>query len=302
VIISDYDHDGDADIYVANDGGHNRYYVNNGKGYFSDNGLLSGAAINHNGKAEAGMGVAISDINHDGFQDLAISHFSLETNTIYLNHQGQYFIDATQKFGISRTSFMSMGWGMAFADVNNDGYDDLLVANGHIHDFIQELDSRQHYQQPNQLFINHIGQQFNVMAFEEAFLVDQHRSSRGLAMVDWNNDGHIEFAINNVNDRLTLYENAVHNDHSWLGLQLIGAAVNHCAIGAVVTIKSADVVQRKEVYSGGSFMSQSDMRILFGLGGYKGTVDVSIRWPDGKHSQHVITEFNRYHSLRHPSQ
>ncbi len=302
VVISDFDQDGDADIYVANDGSANRYYVNNGEGYFDDQALLLGAAINHHGKAEAGMGLALGDLNRDGFQDVVVSHFSLETNTIYLNHQAQYFLDASAKMGIVKASLLPMGWGMALSDVDNDGDEDLLVANGHIHHFIGELDGRQNYHQANQLFLNNGKGQLEIQATAKAFIVDQHRSSRGFGVADWNNDGQIDFAVNNINDRSTLYENSHNNDHQWLGIKLIGPKNNRSAIGAVVTVSSGDLLQRKEVISGGSFMSQSDVRLLFGLVNYSGAVRVQIKWPDAKLQTVNIDVLNQYHTIKQENQ
>lgn len=297
VVFSDFDQDGDTDIYVANDGSANRYYVNNGKGYFVDNGLLSGSAINQSGKTEAGMGIALGDVNTDGYQDLVVSHFSLETNTVYLNHKAKYFVDTTTRLGLARSSLMPMGWGLALMDVDNNGHEDLLVANGHIHDFIHELDVRQHYHQANQLFINKAANQLLEQPHKKAFVLDQNRSSRGLAVADWNNDGKIDFAVNNINDRLTVYENTDGNTNQWLGIKLVGPKSNRSAIGAVVTVKSGSIHQRKEVISGGSFMSQSDLRLLFGLGHNKNSVDVSVQWPDGHVLKTRIEQLNTYHLL-----
>lgn len=300
IVISDYDHDNDMDIYVANDGTQNRLYINNGKGYFADNGLFSGTAINQNGVPESSMGIAMADINQDGHQDLLVSHFSMETNTIYQNYGDGNFSDMTHVFGISQASYMSMGWGAAFVDVNNNGFDDLIIANGHIHDFIKKTDARQSYGQLNQIFLNQLGKKYTLQKTEESFSSQSKKSSRGLATADWNNDGKIDFAINNIIDKLEVFKNTDNNSNNWLGVKLLGSKNNSSAIGAVVTLKTANLSQRKEVLSGVSFMSQSDLRLIFGLGEFNKPVKLIVNWPDGNESTHTLNEINRYHVLSYP--
>jgi len=302
VIISDIDHDNDMDIYVANDGTQNRLYVNNGKGFFTDNGLYSGTAINQNGTPESSMGIAISDIDRDGFQDLFITHYSMETNTIYQNYGEGNFSDMTHLFGLNQSSYMSMGWGTAFADINNNGFDDLIVANGHIHDFIKKTDARQTYGQLNQIFLNQKGKKLVLQKPNESFALPSKKSSRGLAIADWNNDGKTDFAINNIVDKFEIFKNTDKNTNNWIGIKLIGNKINTSAVGAVVTLKNGEFSQRKEILSGTSFMSHSDLRIIFGLGNTKQPVEISIKWPDGKISSHSIKKHNQYHTLKYPSQ
>lgn len=299
VIISDYDQDGDNDIYVANDGSHNRLYANNGKGYFIDQGLMSGVAINQDGKSEASMGLAIADINHDGYQDIIASHFSLETNTLYQNYGNSMFADMTQAYGLNQSSFIKMGWGISFSDVNNDSYDDLIVANGHLHDFIKKIDSRQTYQQSNQLFLNNKGRKFGLQTHENSFVAAKDKASRGLAMGDFNNDGKVDVAINNINDEVDVFINKDENKNNWLAIKLVGNKVNRSAIGAIVIVKSGNLVQRKEVVSGGSFMSQADFRLIFGLTNHSGTVEVNITWPNGNKKKINIDKLNRYHTIQY---
>jgi hypothetical protein len=299
VVISDFDQDNDLDIYVANDGSANRLYINDGQGYFKDKGLISGVAINQNGLAEASMGVALGDVDNNGYQDLIVSHFSMETNTAYLNKGKLLFSDSTNLLKLSQASYMFMGWGLELKDFNNDGFEDLVVANGHIHEFIKNIDSRQSYEQENQLFINQKQNQFQLTLFANPLSSSKNKSSRGLATADWNNDGRIDLAINNINDSLDVYENISANSNNWLGISLVGSKLNRSAIGAVVTVQSNNLKQRKEVISGGSFMSQSDIRLIFGLGSYNDPVTVLIVWPDGKMSEYKIEKLNQYHKIQY---
>ncbi len=299
VIISDYDNDRDMDIYVANDGTSNRLYINNGKGFFTDNGLYSGTAINQNGKAESSMGIALADINQDDKQDLIVTHFSMETNTLYQNFGDGNFSDMTHLFDLNQSSYMSMGWGISFNDINNNGYEDLIVANGHIHDFIKKTDSRQSYAQDNQVFLNHKGKKFVLQDAKFSITGSSKKSSRGLATADWNNDGKIDLAISNIVDKLEVFENIDSNNNNWLGIKLIGNMNNTSAIGAIVTVTSGPMKQRKEIISGGSYMSQSDFRLIFGLGDYKKNVEITIQWPDGKMLKKSINKLNSYHTIRY---
>jgi len=242
----------------------------------------------------------MADINQDGFQDLFITHFSMETNTIYQNHGEGNFSDMTQVFGMSQPSYMSMGWGAAFVDINNNGYDDLIVANGHIHDFIQKTDDRQSYGQVNHVFFNNLGKNYTLQKSNETFKEPSLKSSRGLATGDWNNDGKIDFAVNNIVDTFEIFQNTDQNTNNWLGIQLNGSKQNSSAIGAVVKVKTGEKSQRKEVISGGSYMSQSDLRLIFGLGDFKNPVEIFVKWPDGKESSHTVKEINKYHVLSYP--
>ncbi|MFK8012074.1 MAG: CRTAC1 family protein [Marinicellaceae bacterium] len=299
VLLSDFDQDQDIDIYVANDGSNNRLYLNNGQGVFKDNGLLSGAAINHNGQSEAGMGVALGDVNRDGLRDILVTHFSMETNTLYINEGNGYFSDKTQSFGLNRSSFIPMGWGVSFFDINNDGFEDMLVSNGHFHDFINDLDNRQQYNQRNHVLFNKKGKSFELQNHKVAFGHTINKSSRGLAIADWNNDGKIDFAVNNVNDKVSVYENTSSDSNNWIGIKLIGDKVNSSAIGSVVTVIVDGLKQSKEVISGGSFMSQSDLRLVFGLANNKGPINIIVNWPDGKISKLVLKQLNSWNTIRY---
>ena len=204
-------------------------------------------------------------------------------------------------FGMSQPSYMSMGWSIAFADVNNNGFEDIIVANGHLQDFIKKIDSRQSYAQPNQLILNQEGKKFLLQQNDKTFSTQDPKASRGLAIADWNNDGKIDFAVNNIVDKFEIFKYTDKNSNSWLGIQLNGSKQNSSAIEAVVTIKTNDTSQRKEVISGGSYMSQSELRLVFGLGDFKEPIDLHIKWPDGKASHHSIKEINKYHVLNYPN-
>ncbi|MFC3195693.1 CRTAC1 family protein [Marinicella sediminis] len=303
VVMTDYDHDQDLDIYVANDGSQNRLYVNNGQGTFTDQGLMSGTALNRSGRPEAGMGIALGDVNNDGYPDFLVTHFSMESNTLYINQKNGFFSDATNQYGLFKPSYSLVGWGTLFSDVNNDGFEDLIIVNGNLDDqFTNALNPEISYAQPNQIMLNQAGQRFNILPVSRAFGSGPHRSSRGLAMGDFNNDGLADLSINNVNDRAQIYTNKHKTNNNWLGVSLVGPASNHYAIGAKVIITTNDLRLQKEVVSGGSFLSQSDFRLIFGLQQSGDSVKLSVIWPDGKQSNHFMESLNRYHEIHYPRQ
>lgn len=283
VVLSDIDVDGDLDIYVANDGTENRLYINNGKGFFEDYGLLSGTALNKDGQAEAGMGIDIGDADGDGLMDIIVTHFSMETNTLYRNLGEQFFSDATHRFNLAKPSYLEVGWGVQFFDYDNDGDLDLALANGHVQDAIEQIEPRLSYRQRNQLFENRDNQSFHEISQQAGSAWMSNKVSRGLAVGDWNNDGRLDLLITNTNDSVDFLENSkpITNNH-WLGVVLHGPAENRFAIGTYVILRAGDLMLVREVRSGGSFLSQSDLRLHFGLGDITGPVDIEIHWPDGQ--------------------
>jgi hypothetical protein len=293
VLLSDLDDDGDLDIYVANDGTLNRLYVNDGTGHFEDQALLSGAGLNSRGGAEAGMGVDVGDVDLDGALDVLVTNYSMEYNTLYRNLGDLVFDDVTTRFGLGETSYRYVGWGIQMFDADNDGDLDFAVANGHPVDNIEEIEPGLTYLEPNQLFENQAGKRFREVSSESGAAWRVARSSRGMAAGDMNNDGRIDLLIANARDIPSLLENRGVVGH-WVGLRLHGAKPNTMAIGARVTIKYAAKIAVREVYSGGGFLSQRDLRLHFGLGKYAGAVRYTVRWPDGRLQEGQVAAPDRY--------
>ena len=299
VVISDLNGDHRPDIYVANDGSLNRVYINEGDAKFSDNSLFSGAGLNINGQVEAGMGVDLADVNGDGHQELYVSHFAIETNTLYQGLGGGLFEDATNRFGLSLPSLRMVGWGVRFFDYDNDGDQDLAVANGHIQENVGSIESRLSYAQRNQLFENDSGKRFLPAGARAGIAWQRAAVSRGLASADFNSDGRLDLLTTNTNAQPDLLLNQYPSKHHWLGISLLGPPENRFAIGARITLKSNNQAQIREVRSGGSFLSQSALRQHFGLGQDPAAVTVEIRWPDG-HTQHLSTDsFDRYWQIQY---
>ena len=279
VAFSDFDLDGDTDVYVANDGSMNSLYENR-RGHFVDTGLQAGARYNENGRSEAGMGVDFGDFDNDGHQDIFVTNFALETNTLYRNTGQGRFHDVTTPLGLAEPSFVPLGFGTRFLDFDNDAYLDLFVANGHVVDVITQTDSSQSYPQRNQLFHNEAGTRFvDVSAFSgPSFAVEN--VARGLAMADYDNDGDQDLLVTTEAGRPRLLRNDGGNHNHWLLIHLEGTHQRD-ALGARVTVTAGGTRQIKERQSGSSYLSSHDPRLHFGLG--RAThADVEIRWPDGQ--------------------
>lgn len=297
VVLSDLDLDGDLDIYVANDGSENRLYINDGRGFFEDYSLLSGTALNFSGQAEAGMGIDLGDVTGDGLMDIIVTHFAMETNTLYENLGDNFFQDSTNRFGLAKPSYLKLGWGAQFFDYDNDGDLDLAVANGHVQDHIEQIEPRLRYPQSNQLFENRDNSGFQEVSQQAGTAWSNAKVSRGLAVADWNDDGRLDLLITNTNDTVDLLENRRQDKHQWLGLQLQGPPANRFAIGAHITLQAGNRRQVREVRSGGSFLSQPELRVHFGLGTFQGPVQLEIRWPDGKRQTVSSPVLNRYWTI-----
>jgi enediyne biosynthesis protein E4 len=294
VVMSDVDDDGDLDIYVTNDGTMNRFYVNDGRGFFEDRALLAGVGLSRGGRAESGMGVALGDVDGDQRPDILVTNYSMETNTLYRNLGGLQFDDATVAAGLAEASYKLVGWGAELFDFDNDGDLDLAVANGHPIDNIEAFEPILSYRQKKQLLVNDGAGRFTLLAGELGVAFDTARVSRGLAAGDWNDDGRLDLLVTNTNDAVELLENRVHNGNHWLGIRLQGPPSNPLAFGARVTLTAGSLRAAREVRSGSSFMTQSDLRLHFGLGQSPGPVTLEIRWPDGKLQMASTSLVDRY--------
>jgi len=277
----DYDDDGWPDLYVACDSTPAILYRNNHDGTFKDTAADAGVAFNEDGREQAGMGSTAADYDGDGKLDLFKTNFSDDTSTLYRNNGDGTYTDMTFAAGLGINTD-ALGWGAMFADVDNDGWPDLLVANGHVYPEVDSAKLGSSYREPRFLYNNLGNGKFRDLSkISGPGLVDP-RASRGLAIADLLNDGRLEAVINNLGDRPMLLVNLAKNQNHWLGLHLIGTSSNRDAIGARVTLKSANRLWIDEVRSGSSYNSSSDLRLHFGLGVETHLTSIQVRWPNGQ--------------------
>jgi hypothetical protein len=289
VVSSDYDSDGDPDLYIANDTNPNFLYRNDGRGHFEEAGLLSGAAYDGKGATQAGMGVDSGDANGDGVPDLFVTNFSHETNTLYLGSKEGLFTDQTSEAGLATPSLGPLGWGTRFTDLDNDGDEDLFVANGHVYPNVSDVDQTTSYLQRNQVFLNE-----GNGSFVEADSFGRALSHRGAAFGDLDQDGDADVVVLAMDDATTVLRNDSTQGRHFLGLELHGTASNRDAAGTRVFVSSGGRRQMKEAHASGSIFSSSDRRLLFGLGSAERADEIRIRWPSGQETLLDAVPADRY--------
>jgi hypothetical protein len=297
VVATDYDDDGRVDLFVANDSNPNFLYRNLGSGRFESVGLLAGVALNAEVRAQAGMGVDAGDYDGDSRMDLLLTTFAHDTSTLYRNLDGRQFEDASAVAGLTAPTFVPMGWGAAFLDADLDGRLDLFFVNGHIFADIEDYPSlAETYRQKNQLMLN-FGGRFRDVSSGAGGGLQVARVGRGLAVGDLDDDGDPDLVVSNMDDTPTVLENRQATGHRWVGFRVVSPGPNRFGIGARVTVAAAGRTQFREVRSGGSYLSQSDLRAYFGLGDHAGPVDVEVRMPGGRRWQWRGLASGRLHPL-----
>ncbi len=255
-------------------------YRNNHDGTFTDIAVTAGAAFNEDGREQAGMGSTISDYNGDGHLDIFKTNFSDDTSTLYRNNGDGSFTDATSAAGLGLYT-QYLGWGTMFLDVDNDGWPDLLLVNGHVYPEVDSQHLGSSYKEPRILFHNNGDGTFSDISASAGSAVTTAASSRGLAVGDLWNDGRISAVISNMNAVPSLLVNQIKNSNHWVGIRLVGTKSNRDGIGARIRVKSGVRLYVDEVRSGSSFISNNDMRVHFGLGKTDKIEWVEIRWPSG---------------------
>jgi hypothetical protein len=297
VVATDYDADGFVDLFVANDSNPNFLYRNLGNGRFESVGLLAGVAVNGEARAQAGMGADAGDYDGDARMDLVLTAFAHDRNTLYRNIDGRQFEDVSVTAGLAAPTFVRMGWGTAFLDADLDGTLDLFFTNGHIFADIDNYPQLgETYRQRNQLLLNRGGRFRDVSAGAGGGL-QVARVGRGLAVGDLDDDGDPDLVVNNMDDAPTLLENRQRSGHHWVAFRVLSPLRNRFAIGAKVTIEAGGRKQVREIRSGGSYLSQSDLRTFFGLADYAGPVAVEVRMPGGNRWQWPQLAADRMHVL-----
>lgn len=290
-LVLDYDNDGWPDIYVACDSTPNILYHNERNGTFTDVALLSGTAFNEDGQEQAGMGVAAADYDGDGYFDIVKTNFCDDTSTLYRNNRDGSFTDATypSRLGVN-TQFL--GWGTGFFDFDNDGWKDIFIVNGHVYPEVEGHGFDCSYKQEKLVYWNLRNGTFHDISGSAGPGISERRNSRGAAVGDLDNDGSLEIVVNNMNDAPSLLKNSGEKKN-WIILQMAGRQSNRSGIGARVTVITEKRKQIDEVRSGGSYISQNDLRLHFGIGDAVKVERIEVAWPSDRKEAFLDVKANQ---------
>ena len=297
-IWTDFDQDGKLDLFVTNDGQPNYLYQGNGKGTFEDVGFSSGVGLSESGARQANMGIALGDYLHTGKISVVISHFDNEFAAFYRNDGAMDFTDVSLSSGVGRGTVGYVGWGDAFVDFDNDGWQDLFVVNGHVYPQVDQIRSSLHYLEPKLLFVNQRNGTFRDISKLAGPAIQVPQVSRGMAIGDLFNDGMLEAVVENLKGQPTILRPLGSQRNHWISFQLEGVRCNRLALNARVRAFAGDLVQLDEVVSGGSYLSQSDLRVHFGLGAHERVDRVEITWPGGMKEELTNLPANRFYFVR----
>lgn len=300
VVSADFNNDGTPDLYVANDDTRNDFFYNNGDGTFREISLLAGCAYSFNGVAQAGMGVAVGDYNADSWLDIFVTNLSYETNALYRNNGDGTFTDVIYEARLGKESFLFVGFGTRFFDADNDGWQDIFIANGHILDNIEDTHDVLTYRQPDQLFRNKGDGTFQEDSESAGIYFQRAAVSRGALFGDYDNDGDVDMLVTQSNGPATLLENWETQSNS-VSIKTVGVISNRDGIGTRITLTAGGRTQIQEVNPGGSYLSSHDPRSHFGLGANTAIDRLEVRWQSGvvqirenlsANQEHVISEFS----------
>ena len=297
-IWTDFNNDGKLDLFATNDGEANYLYRNDGSGKFTDVGLASGVAANEDGAEQANMGVAVGDYLHTGRMSLLVSHFDNEYAALYRNEGKMNFTDASLASGITRGTKGYVGWGDAFVDFDNDGWLDYFLVNGHVYPQVDSAHQEAKYREPKLLFANQRDGSFKNISNLAGTAIQIPQVSRGMAIGDLFNDGNLEAVIENLVGKPMILRPEGGPQNHWISFQLEGMTCNRLALNARVRATAGDLVQLGEVISGGSYLSQSDLRIHFGLGKHERVEKAEVLWPDGKVETLTNLSADRFYFIR----
>jgi enediyne biosynthesis protein E4 len=299
VAVSDLDDDGWPDIYVANDSTAATLYQNQKDGTFKDIAIEAGAALSPDGKPQAGMGVSIGDYDRDGKLDIVKTNFAGDTDSLYANLGNNNFQDRTYTAGLG-VNTRYLGWGVGFFDMDNDGWLDILVSNGHVYPEVNSSKSEAPYAESKYLYRNLRNGRFEDVSAQGGSGITAPVPARGCAFGDYDNDGDLDVIVNCVNSLPQLLRCDSQWKRSWIKVKAIGVKSNRTGIGAKVRViaktqkgASTPMLQVEEVRSGGSYYSQNDLRLHFGLDQAQVVDSLEIRWPSGQVDRFSNLQVNR---------
>jgi hypothetical protein len=303
VVATDINGDGLMDLFVANDTVQNFLFANRGGGKWEDIGLFAGVAFSADGLPRSGMGVDAADFDGDGLQDLFVANVDQEMYSLYRNVGDETFRDDAHVHGISQTTRLMSGWGLKFFDYDNDGYLDLLLANGHPDDMIGEHSAQVSYAEPLLLFHQEKGTLRDVSK-DAGQVFQQSFPARGLALGDFNNDGAVDVLISNNGREPLLLQNRAAAGRHWIGLKLQGVNCNRDAVGARIRWSVGGRKFQRLKNGGGSYLSSHDPRLVLGLGAVTSADWVEVEWPQpsGRKQRFTNVPVDRYLTLVEGSQ
>jgi len=297
-VWSDFNNDGKLDLFVANDSQPNYLYQGDGSGKFTDVGYSSGVALSDNGNEQANMGIALGDYMHTGRMSLVISHFDNEYATFYRNEGGMNFTDISAPSGVAKGTRGYVGWGDAFVDFDNDGWLDFFLVNGHVYPQVDSVHREVRYREPKLLFLNQRNGSFKDISKETGQAIQIPQVSRGMAIGDLFNDGRLEAIVENLVGQPIILRPENGPPNHWISFQLKGVKSNQLALNARVRATAGTLVQLGEVLSGGSYLSQNDLRIHFGLGSHERVDKAEVLWPNGKVELLTNLSSDRFYVVR----
>jgi len=281
VVFADYDDDGDPDLHIANDHEPNFLFRNDGP-RFTEVGVPAGIAVSPDGAPEAGMGTDWSDYDRDGLLDLGVCNFQWESCRLLHNEGEGRFEDHTAQSGLGGPTYQTLTFGTDFIDIDNDGYPDLFLANGHVEPNIEILDSAgPRYAQHDQFFLNNRDGTFTDVTAASGLTAYPAGVGRGSAAADYDNDGDVDIFVSHNNQRPHLLRNDGGNRANWISIEVEGTRSNRSGIGTRITVYSDDLRQMAEVRGSSSYLSHNDLRLHFGLGRRTEIDSIRIRWPSG---------------------
>lgn len=287
---ADYDNDGWPDLFVANDGVVSYLYHNEHDGTFKEIGMLSGMAVGTEGRVMAAMCISLGDYDNDGWLDLYISDWQGNSDHIWHNDHKGAFSEVSDDVGIAHATRGHLSFGGGFFDYDNDGWLDLFITNGHVFPFIEQVFPAVRYRQTNSLFHNEGNGTFVETTGAAGDVFKASHLGRGVAFADFDNDGFLDVIVANDGEAPLLLHNSGHNGNHFINFKLVGTKSNRDAIGARIRVVSGGLSQIREIQSGGSYLSQSDLRANFGLGQTNLAKTVEVTWPSGAHqSFHNLT-------------
>jgi len=297
-VWSDFDGDGKLDLFVANDGEPNYLYHNEGDGRFKEVALDAGVAVSEDGVEQANMGIALGDYGNTGRFSIFLSHFSDEYATLYRNDGGMSFTDVSHSAGIARSTVPFVGWGDAFVDLDNSGWQDLILVNGHVYPQVDNAKLGTAYREPKLIFQNQRDGTFKDVSAQSGAAVGTPQVSRGLAVGDLFNRGRLDIVVENLAGAPMILEAKSNPANHWVSFELEGSPANRLALNARVRVTSGKLQQLGEVRSGGSYLSQSDLRLHFGLGSASHIDKVEVLWPNGTTQDFENITADRFYHIK----